>query len=598
MLGMDSDPFDLVGDVIDGQFRVEMFAGEGDFSVVYKGYHLGVDAPVAIKCLNLPTTLDPALVEPFVRSFREGSKLHYRLASENLNIAQSLSSGTTLAPRTGQLVPYLVREWLDGRSLTAELSRRRAGTSPGMSLQEAILLLEGAADGLAFAHAQGISHHSVNPSNLFVVTKGERRSMKLLDFGVAKVMNEAALAPVSDRGKASGLRVLMPEYAAPEQLDRTVGALCTATDVYSFALILTEMLLGRPAMSSKEAAPVAHLDPARRPTPGAFGLSLPKRVEDVLARAVSLDPASRQAELGTLWRELKGAVTSASSPTKPAEAPQSPAAEPKRPAKPRPPAPPARPPPAIEPPFAPPVSAAVVVLPLPPPSVIVAPVEPPAARSVIVETVTAPPTPPRAVPPRVTTVPAASADRTLKLPARSPRGRALRVTGGVLIALVGIAFVGRAAIIRRSVRPPAAAAASASPLPAPPLSTTPADADPSAVPSPVPLPEASSAATTPGSGDTPGSRSVAKRFRRAAAVTALDDAAGDVADCRPLGPLWGPGSIRAAFKNDGSVMKIMTGPPYAGTKQGACLGAHFRAARMPPFAGTPGAINYTFIVPK
>src|SRR5215470_11460034 len=104
---MDGDPFDLVGDVLDGQFRVDEFAGEGDLSVVYKGYHRGVEATVAIKCLNLPSTLDPALVEPFVRSFREGSKLHYRLARDNLNIAQSLSSGTTRAPRTGQLLPYL-----------------------------------------------------------------------------------------------------------------------------------------------------------------------------------------------------------------------------------------------------------------------------------------------------------------------------------------------------------------------------------------------------------------------------------------------------------------------------------------------------------
>ena len=96
------DPFDLVGDVLDGQFRVDRFVGEGDLSVVYQGHHLGVDAPVAIKCLNLPATLDPALVRPLVESFRDASRLHYRLASGSLHIAQSIASGQTIAPRTGR----------------------------------------------------------------------------------------------------------------------------------------------------------------------------------------------------------------------------------------------------------------------------------------------------------------------------------------------------------------------------------------------------------------------------------------------------------------------------------------------------------------
>src|SRR6516225_4553609 len=116
------DPFDLVGDVLDGQYRVDAVAGEGDLSVVYKGHHLGVDATVAIKCLNLPATLDPALVSPLVEDFREASRVHYRLARGNLHIAQTLGSGQTVAPRTGATVPYLVREWFEGESLAADLA--------------------------------------------------------------------------------------------------------------------------------------------------------------------------------------------------------------------------------------------------------------------------------------------------------------------------------------------------------------------------------------------------------------------------------------------------------------------------------------------
>src|SRR3974390_1753580 len=91
------DPFDLLGDVLDGQFRVDAFAGEGELSVVYKGHHLGVDAPVAIKCLNLPETLHQALARPLVEGFKEASRVHYRLARGTLHIARAIASGSTLA---------------------------------------------------------------------------------------------------------------------------------------------------------------------------------------------------------------------------------------------------------------------------------------------------------------------------------------------------------------------------------------------------------------------------------------------------------------------------------------------------------------------
>src|SRR5579862_2530837 len=130
---MDRDPFDLIGDVLDGQYRVDAFAGEGDLSVVYKGHHLGVDAPVAIKCLNLPGTLDSSYGQPLVDGFKEASRIHYRLARGNLNIAQAIASGSTVAPRTGAVVPYLVREWFEGESLASDLAKRRDKKMTGRS---------------------------------------------------------------------------------------------------------------------------------------------------------------------------------------------------------------------------------------------------------------------------------------------------------------------------------------------------------------------------------------------------------------------------------------------------------------------------------
>ncbi len=316
---MDRDPFDLVGDVLDGQFRVDAFAGEGDLSVVYKGHHLGVDAPVAIKCLNLPETLDPALARPLFDGFKEASRVHYRLARGSLHIAQTIASGSTLVPRSGVVVPYLVREWFEGESLASDLARRRAQKESGRPIEEALALLETAFDGIAYAHAQGEVHLSINPSNLFVVRPvagsgpAPAPSLKVLDFGVAQTMNTLGSGIAPGRGgprPLTGLRLLFPAYAAPEQLDRNVGPLGPWTDVYAIALVMMEVLSDRVVMGELDSGAIVEhaLDEHRRPTPQAHGLKLPSHVERALSRAVARAPGRRQKSAAELWKDVRNTV--------------------------------------------------------------------------------------------------------------------------------------------------------------------------------------------------------------------------------------------------------------------------------------------------
>jgi serine/threonine protein kinase len=312
---MERDPFDLVGDVLDGQFRVDAFAGEGDLSVVYKGHHLGVDAPVAIKCLNLPETLDPVLARPLVDEFKEASRVHYRLARGNLHIAQTIASGSTLIPRSGVVVPYLVREWFEGESLASDLAWRRAEKRTGRSLDETLTLLETAFDGIAHAHAQNEVHLSINPSNLFVMLPdGDALpTLKVLDFGVACTMNALASSiPSGPRAGRSqgGLRLLFPAYAAPEQLDRAVGELGPWTDVYALALVMMEVLSDRIVMGEGDSGAIVEhaLDEQRRPTPQAHGLKLPSHIDRALARAVSRTPSRRQKSAAELWKDVRNSV--------------------------------------------------------------------------------------------------------------------------------------------------------------------------------------------------------------------------------------------------------------------------------------------------
>jgi serine/threonine-protein kinase len=328
MVVMDGDPLEIIGDLIDGQFRVDSFVGFGDLSVVYRGFHVGVEANVAIKFLELPTTLDDALVAPLIRSFREGTKLHYRLARGHMHIAQSIGSGQTIAPRTGAMLPYLVREWLDGESLGHNFLDRRARHASGRTVAEAVDLFRGAMEGLGYAHRQGVAHLALNPSNLFLAQNGAETRLKILDFGVAHAMNEHA-GPIRARKSSphqpTGLRVLVPAYAAPEQLDAAIGSEGSWTDVYAMALLFVEALTDQPMFG--DAPPP--LDQQLRPS--ARKISLPASLDDrmaaVLSRALLFAPRERHASAGVFWKDLSEALPHRSIPVvrRPSTAPKMPA---------------------------------------------------------------------------------------------------------------------------------------------------------------------------------------------------------------------------------------------------------------------------------
>lgn len=305
-----SDPFGLVNQVLDGQFRVDGHIGEGGFSVVYRGTHVGLGEPIAIKCLKLPPALGSMLVESFVKRFRDESRLHYKLSQGNLHIVRSIASGTTIAPTTSALVPYTVLEWLEGRSLAQDFADRREAGLRGRPLRDVVSLLDSAIDALAYAHSQGVVHRDLNPGNLFLAQTATGTKVKVLDFGVAKIMADAAIAMGPRARTVGNLRMFAPAYGAPEQFDDRVGAIGPWTDVYAIGLVLLEALADRTVMDGDHLGEFAAkaLDPTRRPTPRAFGVPVGDETEKVLAFALSLDPRRRPRDAGELWGMLKHAI--------------------------------------------------------------------------------------------------------------------------------------------------------------------------------------------------------------------------------------------------------------------------------------------------
>jgi serine/threonine-protein kinase len=306
MTGPPRDPFRIVGQVLDEQFRVDSVVGEGGFSVVYRGHHLGLTEPIAIKCMKLPGALGSAAVESFVQRFRDEGRILYKLSQGNLHIVRSIASGLTQAPATGALVPYTVLEWLDGYSLAEELEARRRAHLGGRSLQEIVPLLDSAVHAVAYAHTQGVVHRDLNPGNVFFAKTREGVRAKILDFGLAKVVSDHALALGPRAETLAHLQIFAPAYAAPEQMDKRIGPVGAWTDVYTLALVLLECWTDRAVISGEHLGEImAKTLGLHRPTPRGLGLEASDEVEALFASALDLEPKARPADAGVFWGTLK-----------------------------------------------------------------------------------------------------------------------------------------------------------------------------------------------------------------------------------------------------------------------------------------------------
>jgi eukaryotic-like serine/threonine-protein kinase len=311
------DHFGLVGTVLERQFRVDKVVGEGGFGVVYKGWHLTLEQPVAIKALKMPDAHDSKTQATLLAKFREEAKISYVLSQQSLNIVRTIDFGATATP-TGAWAPFAVLEWLEGETLAQELARRRAAGMRGRTLQETLRVLEPAAKALSVAHQRRVAHRDIKPGNFFLLPDAAGVPLKLLDFGIAKVMSDD---PKAGKTTRSQMLSFTPQYAAPEQIDSRYGLTGPWTDVYALGLVLTEMLTDRPPFDVSQVAEVLLqiVDPARRPTPRARGAIVPDAVEAVCARALSVDARQRYPDAGAMWAALEAAAAFAmgSAPTPP-----------------------------------------------------------------------------------------------------------------------------------------------------------------------------------------------------------------------------------------------------------------------------------------
>lgn len=240
-----SDPLDLVDTIVDNKYRIGALAGEGGFSVVYRAKHITWDQTVALKFFRLPAEAGDSDRQAMTDAFLQEGKLMIELSTASTAVVQARDVGTCALP-SGERVPYMVLEWLEGSPLDHVLMAEALGSKSARCLAEVIECMDAPARALALAHRRGIVHRDIKPSNLFVVPSQDDvvPTVKILDFGIAKVMARGMDRAEALKHTTLSLSALSPTHAAPEQFRRTYGATGPWTDVYAFALVLVEILRG------------------------------------------------------------------------------------------------------------------------------------------------------------------------------------------------------------------------------------------------------------------------------------------------------------------------------------------------------------------
>jgi len=270
---------DLIG-VILGPYRILEQIGLGGMATVYKAYQSGMDRLVALKVLPEHYARDPL----FVQRFRQEAHVIAQLEHRNIVPVYDFGEqdGTT----------YLVMRYLQAGTVKDILAH---GPLP---LPDAARIVADVAAGLDYAHAQGIIHRDVKPSNILVDKQGHAY---LTDFGLAKVL-ESTVELTS-----SGSLLGTPAYMAPEQ---TLGNPVTPqTDVYALGVVLYEMATGRPPYEADTPMAVALMHVHERlPLPRQVNPALSEAVELVILKALAKDPHDRYQSAGELAQALATAV--------------------------------------------------------------------------------------------------------------------------------------------------------------------------------------------------------------------------------------------------------------------------------------------------
>jgi serine/threonine protein kinase len=284
--------------LLGGRYELDGVVGRGGMAEVYRARDIRLDRIVAIKTLRADLARDPIFQARFRREAQSAASLNHP------SIVAVYDTGEDMA--TGVPVPYIVMEYVDGRTVR-DLLQEGHRLLPERSLE----IIDGVLRALDYSHQAGIVHRDIKPGNVMVTRNGD---IKVMDFGIARAMSDAQATMTQTAQVIGTAQYLSPEQARGERVD-------ARSDLYSAGCLLYELLTGRPPFTGDSPVAIAYQHVRENPVPPSrVDPDVPSWADAIVLKAMAKSPDDRYQTAADMRADLQRAASgmpvSAAPPTR------------------------------------------------------------------------------------------------------------------------------------------------------------------------------------------------------------------------------------------------------------------------------------------
>lgn len=285
------------------RYDVGQVIGRGGMAEVYEGTDRRLNRRVAIKVLRPDLARDPMFQERFRREAQSAAGLNHP------NIVAIYDTGEDLIGDGANQVsiPYIVMEYVDGVTL-----RHMLNNGPRILPERALEVIAGVLAALDYAHRHGIVHRDIKPANVMINAHGDA---KVMDFGIARAMSDAATAVTATSAVMGTAQYLSPEQARGESVD-------ARSDIYSTGCVLYELLTSSPPFNGDSPVSIAYQHVNEAPKlPSSVDPSIPTTLDAITMTALTKSPANRYQTAAEMRVDIERAIAGLPIASRPASAP-------------------------------------------------------------------------------------------------------------------------------------------------------------------------------------------------------------------------------------------------------------------------------------
>ncbi|WP_381796159.1 protein kinase [Streptomyces niveus] len=266
-----ADSWGVGGLVGDGRYRMTYRLGRGGMAEVYAAEDVRLGRTVAVKLLRSDLAEDPVSKARFTREAQSVAGLNHHA------VVAVYDSGEDVVG--GQTVPYIVMELVEGRTIRDLLLNAEAPPP-----EQALIIVSGVLEALAYSHQHGIVHRDIKPANVIITDSG---AVKVMDFGIARALH-GAQSTMTQTGMVMGT----PQYLSPEQaLGKAVDH---RSDLYATGCLLYELLSLRPPFTGETPLSVVYQHVQDIPVPPSeVSDVVPPELDGLVMRSLAKDPDDR-----------------------------------------------------------------------------------------------------------------------------------------------------------------------------------------------------------------------------------------------------------------------------------------------------------------